>query len=159
MKTTTTILLAARILFAVTLWSQSNDPLELVNTIPVPALHDGDFDHFALDLPGHRLFLAAEENAVIEVFDARSNKLIHTITDVQTPHSMVYRADLKKLATFVSGESLRDDMVRTFGVVLSEEQLRPFDVGRRDCAPAIVRTPVVTIPKSVPRPWGDRHRI
>jgi hypothetical protein len=40
MKTTTTILLAARILFAVTLWSQSNDPLELVNTIPVPALHE-----------------------------------------------------------------------------------------------------------------------
>ena len=97
MKTNTTILLAASFLFALTLWSQSNDPLELVNTIPVPALHDGDFDHFAVDVPGHRLFLAAEENAVIEVFNARSNKLIHTITDVQKPHSMVYRADLKKL--------------------------------------------------------------
>ena len=69
------------------------------------------------------------------------------------------RADLKKLATFVSGESLRDDMVRTFGVVLSEEQLRPFGVSRPERAPAIVRTPVLTIPKSVPRPWGDRHRI
>jgi hypothetical protein len=66
---------------------------------------------------------------------------------------------LKKLATFVSGESLRDDVVRTFGVVLSEEQLRPFEVSRPDRAPAIVVTPVVTIPKSAPRPWGDRHRI
>jgi hypothetical protein len=73
-------------------------------------------------------------------------------------HTQV-RADLKKLATFVTGESLRDDVVRTFGVVLSEEQLRPFEVGRADRAPAIVRTPVVTIPKSAPRPWGDRHRI
>ena len=73
-------------------------------------------------------------------------------------HTQV-RADLKKLATFATGESLSDDLVRAFGVVLSEEQLRPFEVGRADRAPAIVHTPVVTIPKSVPRPWGDRHRI
>jgi hypothetical protein len=73
-------------------------------------------------------------------------------------HTQV-RADLKKLATFVSGESLHDDVVRTFGVILSEEQLRPFGARGPDHAPAIVRTPVVVIPKSVPRPWGDRHRI
>jgi len=73
-------------------------------------------------------------------------------------HTQV-RADLRKLATVVGGESLRDEMVRTFGVVLSEEQLSMFGVCRRDRAPAIVVTPVVTIPKSAPRPWGDRHRI
>jgi len=71
--------------------------LELIQTIPMPGLHDGDFDHFAVDLQGRRLFLAAEENAVVEVFDLRTNKLIHTISDVKAPHSMVYRADLKKL--------------------------------------------------------------
>jgi hypothetical protein len=73
-------------------------------------------------------------------------------------HTQV-RADLKKLATFVSGESLREELVRTFGVLLSEEQLRSFGVSRSDRAPAIVVTPVVTIPKSAPRPWGDRHRV
>ena len=63
----------------------------------MPGLHDGDFDHFAVDLQDHRLFLAAEENSAVEVFDLRTNKLIHTITGLKTPHSMVYRADLKKL--------------------------------------------------------------
>ena len=73
-------------------------------------------------------------------------------------HTQV-RADLRKLASVVGGESLRDEMVRTFGVALSEEQLSGLGVCRRDRAPAIVVTPVVTIPKSSPRPWGDRHRI
>jgi DNA-binding beta-propeller fold protein YncE len=77
--------------------SQPTQPLELIHTIPVPGLQDGDFDHFALDLQGQRLFLAAEANDVVEVFDIRANKLIHTITQVKTPHSMVYRADLQKL--------------------------------------------------------------
>ena len=72
------------------------EPLTLIQTIPLPALHDGDFDHFAVDLTGHRLFLTAEQGAV-EVFDLRTNKLIHTFTDVKEPHSLVYRADLKKL--------------------------------------------------------------
>jgi len=37
-------------------------PLKLVATIPLPGLKDGDFDHFAPDVDGHRLFLTAEEN-------------------------------------------------------------------------------------------------
>ncbi len=77
--------------------SQPTHPLELIHTIPVPGLQDGDFDHFALDLQGHRLFLAAEANDVVEVFDIQANRLIHTITQVKTPHSIVYRADLQKL--------------------------------------------------------------
>jgi DNA-binding beta-propeller fold protein YncE len=36
-------------------------------------------------------------NAAVEVFDLRTNKLIHTISDVKVPHSIVYRGDLKKL--------------------------------------------------------------
>jgi DNA-binding beta-propeller fold protein YncE len=31
------------------------------------------------------------------VFDAKTNKLIHTITDLKAPHSLLYRGDLKKL--------------------------------------------------------------
>ena len=75
-------------------------------------------------------------------------------------HTQV-RADLKRLPTFVTGETLREDVERTFGVVLGEEELRPFAVERARRAPAIVRTPAVVIPASTPRPWGygDRKRF
>jgi hypothetical protein len=35
--------------------AQDHAPLKLVATIPLPGLHDGDFDHFAPDVDGHRL--------------------------------------------------------------------------------------------------------
>jgi DNA-binding beta-propeller fold protein YncE len=63
----------------------------------LPGLKDGDFDHFAVDLDGHRLFLTAEENAKLVVIDATSNKVIHTIENVQAPHAILFRSDLKKL--------------------------------------------------------------
>jgi hypothetical protein len=87
-------LLFAFVLFA---WGQQKEPLAFLQSIPLPGLHDGDFDQFAADLEGHRLFVAAEENSAVEVIDLRTNKLIHTISDLKAPHSMVYRPDLKKL--------------------------------------------------------------
>jgi DNA-binding beta-propeller fold protein YncE len=72
-------------------------PLKLVHTIPLPQLKEGDFDHFAVDLAGNRLFDTAEENSKVLIFDLKTNKLIHTIDDLKAPHSMLYRDDLKKL--------------------------------------------------------------
>jgi DNA-binding beta-propeller fold protein YncE len=95
LKATTVFILF--VLLTIGVRAQENAPLELLQKIPIPGLKDGDFDHFAVDLQGQRLFLTAEMNAAIEVFDLRTNKLIHTISDVKTPHSMVYRDDLKKL--------------------------------------------------------------
>jgi DNA-binding beta-propeller fold protein YncE len=92
-----TILTAIFLSLAIGAWSQDKAPLALETSIPLPALHDGDFDHFAVDLQGHRLFLTAEENSKVEIFDLRTNKLIHTISDVKAPHSIAYRPDLKKL--------------------------------------------------------------
>ena len=71
--------------------------LQLSQTIPLPELHDGDFDHFTVDLHGNRLFVAAEENSKVLVFDLRTNKLLHIITDLKAPHAMLFREDLKKL--------------------------------------------------------------
>jgi len=76
---------------------QDHKPLKLVATIPLPALHDGDFDHFAPDVDGHRLFLTGEENERVLVLDTSTNKLIHTIEDVKAPHAILYRKDLKKV--------------------------------------------------------------
>jgi DNA-binding beta-propeller fold protein YncE len=76
---------------------QEKVPLKLVQSIPLPDLKDGDFDHLSIDLEGKRLFVTAEENGKVEVFDTDSNKLIQTIADLKAPHSMLYRGDLKKL--------------------------------------------------------------
>jgi DNA-binding beta-propeller fold protein YncE len=82
---------------AFSLQAQQKAPLKLVETIPLPGLKDGDFDHFAPDVDGHRLFLTAEENGKVQVLDTNTNKLIHTIEDLKAPHAILYRRDLKKL--------------------------------------------------------------
>ena len=78
------------------------EPLKLVGTIPLTGLHDGDFDHFQVDFPSRRLFLAAEGNQAVVVIDLRTNKVIHTITDLVAPHSIAYNPEAKKL--FVADE-------------------------------------------------------
>src|ERR1700730_18336872 len=102
MKKPITVLLTAIVLFALNAQSQVDEPLKLVQTIPLPGLKDGDFDHFQVDLPGQRLFLAAEENGAVEVIDLRTNKVVHTIRGGKTPHSMAYNPDSNKL--FVTNE-------------------------------------------------------
>jgi len=88
-----TILLA----FAIGVSAQEKAPLKLLHSTPLPELHDGDFDHLTADVAGNRLFVTAEENSKVLVFDLKTDKLIHTIADLKAPHSMLYRADLKKL--------------------------------------------------------------
>jgi DNA-binding beta-propeller fold protein YncE len=89
--------LALSVALAVSLQAQEKAPLKLVETIPLPGLKDGDFDHFAPDVDGHRLFLTGEENGKVQVLDTNTNKLIHTIEDLKAPHAILYRKDLKKL--------------------------------------------------------------
>ena len=77
--------------------AQDKTPLKLVATIPLPGLKDGDFDHFAVDLDGHRLFLTGEENDKLEVLDTKSNQRIHTMQEIRAPHAILFRKDLKKI--------------------------------------------------------------
>jgi DNA-binding beta-propeller fold protein YncE len=77
--------------------AQEKAPLKLVATIPLPGLKDGDFDHFAADVDGHRLFLTAEENDKVEILDTNTNQRIHTMQDIKAPHAILFRKDLKRL--------------------------------------------------------------
>ena len=97
MKRIHLVLCAAWIAIPFVLAAQDKTPLKLVATIPLPGLKDGDFDHFAPDIDGQRLFLTAEENNKLEVLDAKANKRIQTIDDAKAPHSALYRKDLQKL--------------------------------------------------------------
>jgi hypothetical protein len=97
MKRTNFVIFMVSIAMAISCNAQDHAPLKLVATIPLPGLHDGDFDHFAPDIDGHRLFLTAEENNKFLVLDTNTNQLVHTIDKVQAPHSLLFRKDLKKL--------------------------------------------------------------
>ena len=92
------------IFFAGAASAQTKPPLRFVQDIPLPDLKAGDFDHFAVDLAGNRLFLTGEANNAVLVMDIRSNKLIHTITDVDEPHSMLFLPAAKQLWVVAGGD-------------------------------------------------------
>src|SRR6202049_2698916 len=107
MKRFLALLVAANIICsAVAVSAQTKPPLRLLQTIPLPELKGGDFDHFDVDLSGNRLFLTAEENNAVEVFDIRANTLIHTIRDVDTPHSLLYLPATKQLWVVDGGDGI-----------------------------------------------------
>jgi DNA-binding beta-propeller fold protein YncE len=97
-------------ILAVAAFGQSAPPLRLVQTIPLPELKAGDFDHFAVDLAGNRLFLTGEAANAVVVMDLRTNKLVHTIADVDEPHSLLFLPDAKQLWVVAGG----DGTVRIF---------------------------------------------
>jgi YVTN family beta-propeller protein len=97
MKRTRVLVFALFITLAASSTAQNREPLKLVATIPLPTLHDGDFDHFTPDVDGHRLFLTGEENEKVLVIDTATNKVIHTLENAKAPHAILYRKDLKKI--------------------------------------------------------------
>ena len=64
-------------------------PLRLVQTVPLPGVH-GRIDHFDADVKGQRLFMSALGNNTLEIFDLRTNKLIHTIRGLREPQGVTY---------------------------------------------------------------------
>jgi len=92
------------VILAAPAFTQNKPPLKLVQTIPLPELKkDGDFDHFAVDLAGNRLFLTAEANNAVVVIDISANKSIHTLSDLDEPHSMLFLPAAKQLWVVAGG--------------------------------------------------------
>lgn len=78
-------------------WTEENAPLKLAQTFKLPPEVKGNFDHFAVDLKGNRLFATPEYYKAVLVFDVKSGKLIHTISGIEKPHAVLYREDLNRL--------------------------------------------------------------
>jgi DNA-binding beta-propeller fold protein YncE len=76
---------------------QENAPLKLVQTFQLPAEVKGNFDHFAIDIKGNRLFATPEGYKAVVVFDVKTGKLIHTISGIERPHASLYREDIGRL--------------------------------------------------------------
>src|SRR5260370_20870710 len=75
--------------------AQVKQPLKLMATTPLPGF-SGDFDHFALDLKGKRLFLTAEDHKTVDVFDL-ARKHLQSITGFCPPHAALFLPDSNKL--------------------------------------------------------------
>lgn len=88
--------ISALLFFALTmkLGAQEKSPMKLVATTPLPGF-TGDFDHFAVDLKGKRLFLTAEDHKTVEVFDL-DGKRVKSITGFGQPHAIHFMPDVNK---------------------------------------------------------------
>jgi DNA-binding beta-propeller fold protein YncE len=94
------VLCAAAVLASVPFipaWSVGSPaPLRLLSSVDLPGI-DGAFDHFGVDVKGGRLFLAAEEHHTVEVYDLQTGKAVHSIGGFDSPHSIVFAADVNRL--------------------------------------------------------------
>ena len=87
----------AAVLGTAIMQGQTSAPLELQATWKLPAAVHGHFDHFAVDLAGHRLFATPEDYEAVVVFDTRSGEIVQTIKGIQKPHAILFRSDISRL--------------------------------------------------------------
>lgn len=70
------------------------------------ASYDGDFDHFAADVKGNRLFLAGEDGGTLEVFNLRTGAHVKTVPGMETPHAIHFEPAKNRLIVSNSGDGL-----------------------------------------------------
>jgi DNA-binding beta-propeller fold protein YncE len=84
-------------------------PLELVATIPLPNVK-GRIDHLAVDLKGHRLFVAALGNNTLEVLDVEANRHLKSIPGFGEPQGLGYLPEGNRLY-IANGDAGRVDIL------------------------------------------------
>jgi DNA-binding beta-propeller fold protein YncE len=76
--------------------AQSNEPVRLEKTIPLPDVK-GRIDHMSIDVKNQRLFMAALGNNTVEVIDVAHGKRIHSIPGLHEPQGVLYLPDVNRL--------------------------------------------------------------
>jgi len=69
--------------------AQAMPPINLQHAIALPGV-SGKFDHFAIDLAGHRLFAAATGNHSVEVIDLKTDMVEQSISGLGKPHGLAW---------------------------------------------------------------------
>jgi DNA-binding beta-propeller fold protein YncE len=64
-------------------------PLVLKAIVPLPQVA-GRIDHFSADVVGHRLFVSALGNHSVEIIDAQTFRLVHSIPNFNEPQGIVF---------------------------------------------------------------------
>jgi DNA-binding beta-propeller fold protein YncE len=102
-------ILSAAVLLAASLASSAalaaGEPLRLLGRTDVPGF-EGDFDHFAFDVKGNRLFLAGEEQGTLEVFDLKTGKHLKTVKGLEEPHAILYMPEKDRILVSNSGDGM-----------------------------------------------------
>jgi DNA-binding beta-propeller fold protein YncE len=99
--------------------------LKLVQTIPLPEVN-GRIDHFAIDVKGRRVFLAALEKNTIEVVDLTTGKLTHTLAGFAKPQGVLFVPQFNKIFVASGG----DGSVKTLdGATLAAIQTAGVSLG------------------------------
>lgn len=81
--------------------------VKFLQTIVMPDVPKGPYtDHLAVDLSTHRLFTTPQAQMSVQVLDYETGKLIHTISGVKNPHSILYRSDLNRIYITDGGDNL-----------------------------------------------------
>lgn len=107
--------------------------LQLVATIEMPNVK-GRIDHFAVDVKGHRLYVAALGNDTVEVLDTASNRHERSISGFGEPQGVLYLPQVRSLyvANAGGGVDILDD--RSFKVTRHIEKLDDADNIRHDAS-------------------------
>jgi hypothetical protein len=83
-------------------------PVTLIHNIAVPSVPAGDFDHFAVDLKRGHLFVSAEVNHSVEMFDLKTGEHLKSLDGYKTPHSLAFVAEKDELLVADGGDSALD---------------------------------------------------
>lgn len=106
--------------------------LELVATISMPNVA-GRIDHLAVDVQGHRLYVAALGNDTVEVLDTARNRHERSIPGFGEPQGLLYLEDTRRLYV-ANGSADRVDILdaRSLASVRRVDKLPDADNVRYD---------------------------
>jgi DNA-binding beta-propeller fold protein YncE len=113
-------------------------PLELAATIEMSNVK-GRIDHFAVDVKGQRLFVAALGNDTVEVLDVAGNRHLRSLKGFKEPQGLVYLPQANRLYV-ANGEGGRLEVLdgTSFSVLKRIAELDDADNVRYDAGAATV---------------------
>ena len=82
--------------------AQASTSLRHLGRTELPG-YTGDFDHFATDVKGNRLFLAAEDHSTLEVFELSTGKHLKSVPGFDAPHNVLHLPDRNRIVVIDSG--------------------------------------------------------
>jgi DNA-binding beta-propeller fold protein YncE len=113
-------------------------PPELIATIQMPGVK-GRIDHFAVDLKGRRLFIAALGNDTVEILDTAGTRHLRSLSGFNEPQGIAYLPQGHRLYV-ANGEGSRLDVLdaTSFATLKRIDKLDDADNVRYDAAAGTV---------------------
>lgn len=118
------------VMFAVHLAAADPTFLTPVETIVLPEVR-GRIDHFALDVEGRRLFMAALGNDSVEVIDPGSHKRLRSLSGCSSPQGLCFVPGVRRLFIANGGngtvrmlDGTTFDVLKTYGDLPDADNVR-----------------------------------